>query len=113
MTSTIITSPILGPLGSGESESWEVKLKGQREYNIFLQAHRPDVDFDLFVYDGYGNLIDMDDEIDSNAYCTVITYRTGLFQIVTECASGFSTYQLAIEEKSITQPQRKRIPDLF
>ena len=113
MTSTITTSPVLGPLGPGESESWEVILKGQKVYNIFVQAHEPGVDFDLYVYDEYGNLIDIDDEIDSSAYCSIVTNWTGPFQIVIECARGFSTYQLAIEEESIAKPKRKRILGLF
>ncbi len=113
MTSTITTSPILGPLGPGESESWEVILTGQKTYNIFVHAHEPGVDFDLYVFDEYGNLIDMDNEIDSNAYSSIVTNWTGPFQIVIECARGFSTYQFAIEEVSTDEPKKKRILGLF
>ncbi len=113
MTSTIATSSVLGPLGPGESESWEVILTGQRIYNIFVHAHEPGVDFDLYVYDEYGNLIDIDNEIDSKAYCSIAPNWTGPFQIVIECARGFSTYQLAIEEESTEQLKRKRIFGLF
>ncbi len=30
MRATILTSPILGPLGPGQSDTWEVILAGQR-----------------------------------------------------------------------------------
>ena len=100
MPSTLVTSPILGPLGPGESEGWEVILTGKKIYNIFVQAHEPGVDFDLYVFDENGTLIDMDDEISSSAYSSIETNWTGPFQIVIECARGFSTYQITIEEKS-------------
>lgn len=110
MPSTIITSPVLGPLGPGEYESWDVILKGQRVYNIFVYAHEPGVDFDLYVFDENMNLIDVDQEIDSSAYCRTEPNWTGPFRITIECVRGFSTYQLAIEE---LQPTRKRILGLF
>ncbi|MDJ0898073.1 MAG: hypothetical protein QNJ55_04620 [Xenococcus sp. MO_188.B8] len=109
MPSTILTSPILGPLGPGESDSWEIILTGQRVYNIFVQAHEPGVDFDLGVFDENGNLIDMDVDIDSRAYCSIETNWTGPFEIVIECARGYSTYQIAIEEIS----RRKRVLGIF
>ena len=55
MRSTIVTSPILGPLRSGELDSWEVALTGRKTYNIYVQADEPGVDFDLSVYDENGN----------------------------------------------------------
>ena len=100
MPSTITRSPILGPLAPGESDSWGVILRGRRVYDIFVQAHEPGVDFDLSVYDENGNLIDIDDRIDRRAYCSIVTNWTGPFELVIECARGFSTYQLAIVEES-------------
>ena len=99
MRSTILTSPILGPLGPGQSDSWGVILAGQRAYNIFVQAYEPGVDFDLYVFDEYGNLIDVDNDIDSDAYCEFVTNWTGPFQIVIKCERGFSKYQIEIEEE--------------
>ncbi|MDJ0577462.1 MAG: hypothetical protein QNJ65_20160 [Xenococcaceae cyanobacterium MO_234.B1] len=107
MTTTIATSEVLGPLGPGESDSLEVILTGQKIYNIFVHAHEPGVDFDLYVFDENGNLIDIDDNVDSDAYCRIVNNWTGPFQIVIECARGFSTYQIAIEEELTDKPKRK------
>ncbi len=98
MNSTTITSPILGPLRSGEFQIWEVILTGQKTYDIFVQAYELGVDFDLYVYDEKGNLIDLDERIDSRAYCSIMPYWTQPVQIVVKCDRGTSKYQVEIEE---------------
>ena len=92
---------VLGPLGPGESECFDVQLKGHRVYSIYVNPHKPFVDFDLEVYDGYGNLIDQDIDPDSDAICTIETYRKGTFSILVECERGFSTYEILIQESRV------------
>ncbi len=103
------TSTILGPLASGDMECWQVPLRANRVYEIYVQPSDPTVDFDLYIYDENDNPIDIDEDFNSDALCIVEPKWTGLFNIVVRCERGFSTYELTITEHA----QRKSLLGIF
>ena len=87
-------------LRPGDSEYFDMVLQGSTTYSIYVEPEEPSVDFDLYVYDENGNLIDEDTDYDSDALCVITPNWTGPFRIEVKAASGgISDYVMSIEEE--------------
>lgn len=100
---------VLGPLGPGDMECWPLVLQAGKVYEIYAEPGDPSVDFELYVYDENDNLIDIDEDLESDALCIVAPEWTGPFNVMVRCERGFSTYEMTITEYS----QRKRFLGIF
>ena len=85
-----------GILASGEADYFEVRLQGGVTYSIYVRPDNPNVDFDLFVYDENGNLVEQDTDADSDALCLVTPAWTGPFRLKVKSAGGISTYRIEV-----------------
>ena len=93
---TLIAS---GTLGHGETKDFKVKLQSGIKYSIYCTPTEPHVDFDLYIYDETGNLIEYDSSPDSDAYCFVIPNHTGLFRLLIKSEAGFSKYYIRVVQE--------------
>jgi hypothetical protein len=86
-----------GSLSAGQQDHYDVTFEGDITYHIYVAPVDPRADFDLYVFDENENLIDSDDDVDSDALCVVTPRWTGPFDIVVACDSGVSSYGLFVE----------------
>ena len=84
---TLIAS---GTLGHGEIKDFRVKLRSGIKYSVYVNPTEPQADFDLYVYDDNGNLIEYDSSADSDAYCFIIPNHTGSFRLLIKSEAGYS-----------------------
>lgn len=84
-------------LGPGQQEYYTVILEGNVTYHVYVNPINPGTDLDLYVYDENLNLIDLDNDPDNDALCTVAPRWTGPFKIVVLCHSGGGAYQLLVQ----------------
>jgi hypothetical protein len=103
---TLSGSGILAP---GEAEYFDIVLQGQRLYSIYVYPSEPGVDFDLYIYDENGNLVEQDTETDSDALCIIAPRWTGPFRLEVQSARGLSPYSLEIEELETEQPVKPKV----
>jgi len=87
---------VRGVLAPGESEFFDVALRANVTYSIYVEADEPTMDLDLYVYDGNGHLIDADENTDSDALCMVTPRRTGPFRLEVKYARGISGYRITV-----------------
>jgi hypothetical protein len=87
-----------GVIGPGGAEYFDVVLRGQHTYSVYVRPFEPGVDFDLHVYDENGNLIGEDIRTDPNAYCSISPRWTGPFRLVVNSARGTSGYRIEVQE---------------
>ena len=85
-----------GFIGSGEAEYFDVVLRGGVPTGIYVEPADPTVDFDLYVYDENGNLVEKDNSTTSNALCMVTPRWTGPFRIKVTSHHGLSTYRIVV-----------------
>ncbi len=93
---TLIAS---GTLGHGETKDFKVDLKSGIKYSIYVNPIEPNTDFDLYIYDENGNLIEYDSSKDSDAYCFVIPKYSGPFTLLIKSESGFSKYFVRVVQE--------------
>jgi hypothetical protein len=93
---TLIAS---GTLGHGETKDFEVELRSGIKYSIYVNPIESYADFDLYIYDETGNLIEYDSSTDSDAYCFVIPKYTGPFKLLIKSESGFSKYFVRVVQE--------------
>jgi len=95
----ILTLIASGTLGHGETKDFKVELQSGIKYSIYCTPTEPHVDFDLYIYDETGNLIEYDSSPDSDAYCFVIPNHTGLFRLLIKSEAGFSKYYIRVVQE--------------
>ena len=93
---TLIAS---GTLGHGEIKDFRVKLRSGIKYSVYVNPTEPQADFDLYVYDDNGNLIEYDSSADSDAYCFIIPNHTGSFRLLIKSEAGYSKYYVRIVQE--------------
>jgi len=91
----IVGSGIIGP---GEAEYLDVVLRGGIKYRVYVNPDEPGVDFDLFIYDENGHLVEKDNSPERDALCFVTPLWTGPFRIVVKAERGLSSYQIRVED---------------
>lgn len=91
-----------GVLNPGESADYQVALEGGQTYSIYVKVEpdRPEIDFDLFVYDENDNLIIQDVATDSDAFCLITPEQTGTFRLMVRAEKGVGTYQVSVYRES-------------
>jgi hypothetical protein len=96
---TLIAS---GTLGIGETKDFKVELQSGIKYSIYVNpTESSHVDFDLYIYDENGNLVEYDSSSDSDAFCILVPKYSGPFTLLIKSESGFSKYFVRVvrEEK--------------
>jgi hypothetical protein len=88
-----------GHLGPGQQDQYLEVFERGFTYEIYVNPIGSEADFDLYLYDENDSLIDVDDNPDSDALCTVTPRWTGPFKIVVECHSGRSDYVILVEQR--------------
>jgi hypothetical protein len=86
-----------GNLVAGQQERYQAVFVGGATYRIYVAPIDPRADMDLYVFDENGILVAGDEELDSDALCTVAPRWTGPFEIVVACNSGQSPYGLVVQ----------------
>src|SRR5574342_516801 len=86
-----------GRLSAGQAEQYNVVLRGNVTYRVYVRPDRSAVDFDLQVYDENANLVEWDEDPASEAFCIITPKWTGPFKIVVICAAGESGYTVLID----------------
>jgi hypothetical protein len=86
-----------GFLAPGDQDRYVGDLQADVDYRIVVLADTPEADFDLYLYDENDNLVDLDDDPDSDAVCQITPRWTGPFTIVVECFNQPSGYEILIE----------------
>ena len=86
-----------GVLGPGQAEYFDVVLQSGVTYRVYVAPVEQGVDFDLYVYDENGNLVQQDASAASDALCFVTPRWTGPFRLMVKSARGLSLYQIRIE----------------
>ena len=86
-----------GVLGPGQAEHFDVVLHGGVTYRVYVSPVEPGVDFDLYVHDENGNLVQQDDSTASDALCFITPTWTGPFRLTVKSARGLSAYQIRVE----------------
>jgi hypothetical protein len=91
--------PLVGSntLGSGQSHQYDVFLKANVTYTVYVRPDRSGVDFDLLIFDGNNNLVQWDEAPDSDALCRVTPRWDGRFQLVVKSAFGTSSYKILVD----------------
>jgi hypothetical protein len=92
---TMVGTGILGP---GAAEFFDVVLKGNHTYQIYVDPSEPGVDFDLRIYDENGNLIAQDIRTTADAYCALTPKWTGPFRLVVNSERGLSSFRILVQE---------------
>ena len=87
-----------GLIGPGGSEYFDVVLSGGHTYAVLVEPSEPSVDFDLYVYDENGTLVNQDDSSAANAYCAITPRWTGPFRLVVKAYRGLSAYRIQVQE---------------
>lgn len=90
-----------GVLNAGESADYQVTLRGGETYSIYVEVDpdRPEIDFDLFVYDENHNLVIQDVATDSDAFCLIRPEQTGSFRLMVRSEKGLGTYQVGVYQE--------------
>ncbi|HSF30835.1 MAG TPA: hypothetical protein VLK82_10245 [Candidatus Tectomicrobia bacterium] len=91
----LVGSGILGP---GQAEYFNVVLHGGVPYRVYVAPVEPGVDFDLYVYDENGNLVEQDATASSDALCYIKPRWTGPFRLMVKSARGLSGYHIRVED---------------
>jgi hypothetical protein len=86
-----------GVLIAGQYHQYDVVLRAHMSHLIYVRPDRSNVDFDLQIYDGGGNLVQWDEAPDSDAMCRVTPLWTGTFSVMVICSAGASSYRVLIE----------------
>jgi hypothetical protein len=86
-----------GALSAGQIDRYNVILRANVTYRIYVRPSRSGVDFDLRIYDENRVLVEWDEELSSDAMCHLTPVWTGPFQIAVICSSGASGYSVLIE----------------
>jgi hypothetical protein len=95
----IVTSVLdEGWLSTGQERAVYLSLDAGRSYCLGVIPADPSCDLDLCVLDENGQVVEVDQSPDSDAYCVVTPLWTGPFCVVVRAASGSSAYQLFIAE---------------
>lgn len=91
--------PLVGSntLSRGQSHQYDVFLKANVTYTVYVRPDRSGVDFDLLIYDENSNLVQWDEAPDSDALCRVTPRWNGRFHLVVTSASGSSTYKILVD----------------
>ena len=87
----------VGVLGPGQAEYFDVVLHSGVVYSVYVAPVEQGVDFDLYVYDENGNLVQQDVSTSSDALCLITPRWTGPFRLMVKSARGFSRYNIRIE----------------
>jgi hypothetical protein len=87
-----------GVLGPGQAEYFDVALRGGVSYRVYVAPVEPGVDFDLYVYDENGNLVEQDTRTASDALCYINPRWTGPFRLKVKSARGLSGYRIRVED---------------
>ena len=87
-----------GNLNTGESDDFVCELRGTVTYRILVDADEPGVDFDLFIYDEKGKLVNKDSGPATDAECVVTPEYTQYFRFVIKSDHGVSNYSISIFE---------------
>lgn len=95
----ILTLIASGTLGHGETKDFSVELRSGIKYSVYVNPTEPHADFDLYIYDENGNLIEYDSSTESDAYCFVIPKYTGPFRLLIKSESGFSKYYVRVVQE--------------
>ena len=91
----LVGESILGP---GEAEYFDVVLRGGVSYYVYVDPDEPGVDFNLFIYDERGNLVEKDASPNRDALCLVTPLWTGPFRLVVKSERGLSSYHIRVED---------------
>jgi hypothetical protein len=86
-----------GRISSGQVDRYNVLLRAGVTYRIYVRPDRSGVDFDLQIYDENNNLVQWDEDPDSDAICLVTPVWTGPFRIMVISSAGTSSYNVLIE----------------
>lgn len=86
-----------GVLGPGQAEHFDVVLQSGVMYAVHVSPVEKGVDFDLYIYDENGNLVQQDVTTSSDALCVITPRWTGPFRMIVKSAQGFSLYNIRIE----------------
>jgi hypothetical protein len=86
-----------GNLNTGDSEYYTVELIAGVNYRIYVDSAIPEVDFDVYVADVYGNVLTGENSTDSDALCWFTPEKSAKYRIYVVSASGSSSYRLHID----------------
>ena len=86
-----------GTLSAGQADRYSVLLQAGVTYRVYVRPGHSGVDFDLQIYDQNSNLVQWDEDLNSDAICLVTPMWTGPFSIVVKSAAGTSNYNVLIE----------------
>lgn len=87
-----------GKLFPQEEESFEIVLRDDRRYQIYVDATNPNVDFDLYVYGEDDALVASDDHLLADAQVEIEPRRTGPYRLQVRSAKGVSEFVVLVYE---------------
>jgi hypothetical protein len=86
-----------GQLGPGQVAYYNIVLRANVTYRVYVRPNRSGVDFDLRIYDENGNLVQWDEDPASDAECFITPRWTGPFRVEVIAAFGGSGYGIIVE----------------
>jgi hypothetical protein len=88
----------IGKLYPQEEESFEIVLREDRKYHIYVDATDPSVDFDLHVYGEDDALVASDDHLQADAQVEIEPHRTGPYRLQVRSVKGVSEFVVLVYE---------------
>ena len=85
-----------GFLDRNQFEVYQVRLKANTTYRIYVKVDEINVDFDVYVMDENKNIVAVDETNAADATCLITPAWSGLFAIGVKSARGSSGYKLYI-----------------
>lgn len=95
----VFETPLLegsGMISAGEEDHFSAILDADVTYGVYVETEDPGTDIDLYVVDENGNVVAVDEDLDSDATAFITPRWSGPFGFVVRCASGSSRYTITI-----------------